>query len=338
MANRTARPRKTWSLLGDVRRKPSTYEVTAALFQYHFRREPAPFELDPGMPMNRWYLTYREGSPFQVDDWEGFHDPHKLTYKDYVALQHDHETYLDLLIDTHEAASGSGSVTRLDPAWVATLRAVFVPLRFPLHVLQMTGLYIGQMAPSAFIANAAHFGAADEMRRIQRIAYWTKVLANAHGDELASTALARGAWEDDPAWQPLRRACEQLLVTRDWGEAFAARNLAVKPALDALLNNQFAELAQRNSDEFLALLFTEFGVDSQRSQDWSAALVRYALEHKPELREVLTGWLGTWQPRAVEAAEPLSAAFATAPVPIAANHVTGAVREQHRAFLQTCGL
>jgi toluene monooxygenase system protein E len=63
---------------------------------------------------------------------------------------------------------------------VATLRKLFVPLRFPLHVLQMTGLYVGQMAPSAFITNAAHFSAADEMRRVQRIAYWTKVLANAH--------------------------------------------------------------------------------------------------------------------------------------------------------------
>ncbi len=335
MANRIARTQKTWSLLGDVRRKPSTYEVTAARFHYHFRKEPAPFELDPGMPLNRWYLEYREGSPFQVDDWEGFRDPHKLTYKDYVALQHDHETYLDLLIDTHEAA---GSVTRLDPAWVATLRALFVPLRFPLHVLQMTGLYVGQMAPSAFITNAANFSAADEMRRVQRIAYWTKVLANAHGDELATTELARGAWEDDPAWQPLRRACEQLLVTHDWGEAFAARNLAVKPALDALLNSQLAALARRNSDEFLALLFTEFQVDSQRSQDWSSALVSYALEHRPELREVLNGLLGTWQPRAVEAVEPLAAAFATAPVPIAADHVMGAVREQHRAFLQTCGL
>ena len=333
--NRSARTQKTWSLLGDVRRKPSTYEVTAARFHYHFRKEPAPFELDPGMPLNRWYLEYREGSPFQVDDWEGFRDPHKLTYKDYVALQHDHETYLDLLIDTHEAA---GSVTRLDPAWVATLRALFVPLRFPLHVLQMTGLYVGQMAPSAFITNAANFSAADEMRRVQRIAYWTKVLANAHGDELATTELARGAWEDDPAWQPLRRACEQLLVTHDWGEAFAARNLAVKPALDALLNSQLAALARRNSDEFLALLFTEFQVDSQRSQDWSSALVSYALEHRPELREVLNGLLGTWQPRAVEAVEPLAAAFATAPVPIAADHVMGAVREQHRAFLQTCGL
>ncbi len=335
MATRSPRTPKTWSLLGDVRRKPSPYEVTAARFHYHFRREPAPFELDPGMPLNTWYLTYREGSPFQVEDWEGFRDPHKLTYKDYVALQHDRETYVDLLIDTHEAAR---SVTRLDAAWVATLRELFVPLRFPLHVLQMTGLYVGQMAPSAFITNAAHFSAADEMRRVQRIAYWTKVLANAHGDGLATTELARGAWEDDPAWQPLRRACERLLITRDWGEAFAGRNLAVKPALDALLNAQFAELARRNSDEFLALLFTEFGVDSQRSQDWSSALVRYALEHGPELREVLTGWLGTWQPQAVEAVESLAAGFATAPVPIAANQVMGAVREQHLAFLQTCGL
>jgi len=335
MATRPARTHKTWSLLGDVRRKPSTYEVTAARFHYHFRKEPAPFELDPGMPLNRWYLTYREGSPFQVDDWEGFRDPHKLTYKDYVSLQHDHETYLDLLIDTHEAA---GSVTRLDPGWVATLRALFVPLRFPLHVLQMTGLYVGQMAPSAFITNAAHFGAADEMRRVQRIAYWTKVLANAHGDEIATTGLARGAWENDPAWQPLRRACEQLLVTHDWGEAFAARNLAVKPALDALLNSQFAALAGSNSDEFLSLLFAEFGVDSQRSQDWSAALVRYALERKPELRDVLAGWLGTWQPRAAEAAGSLAAMFAAAPAAMSAADVTGAVDKQHHAFLEACGL
>ena len=132
MANRASRTPKTWSLLGDVRRKPSTYEVTAASFHYHFRREPAPFELDPGMPLNRWYLEYREGSPFQVDDWEGFRDPHKLTYKDYVPLQHDRETYLDLLIDTHEAAGsrdapGSG----LGGHAAGALRAAAVPAARP---------------------------------------------------------------------------------------------------------------------------------------------------------------------------------------------------------------
>ncbi len=49
---------------------------------------------------------------------------------------------------------------------------------------------------------------------------------------------------------------------------------------------------------------------------------------------MLTGWLGTWQPRAFEATESLATAFASAP----AAMVAGAVREQHRAYLERCGL
>jgi len=89
---------------------------------------------------------------------------------------------------------------------------------------------------------------------------------------------------------------------------------------------------------FLALLLTEFQVDSQRSQDWSSALVRYALDRRPELSEVLAGWLGTWQPRALEAAASLAELFASAPVPMAPGEVTGAAREQHDAYLKLCGL
>jgi len=202
----------------------------------------------------------------------------------------------------------------------------------------MTGLYIGQMAPSSFITNCANFQAADEMRRVQRIAYWTKVLSNAHGDDLAATSTARGPWEDDEAWQPLRAALEQLLVAHDWGEAFTALNLALKPAVDSLLNWQFAELARSNDDHFLALLFSEFQRDSQRSRDWTAALVRYTLEREPELRDVLTGWLETWQPRAHRAVESLAPIFETAPRPKPADQVVGAVGEQYRAFHDICGL
>ena len=86
------------------------YEVTAAKFTYHFRREPAPFEMDPQAPFNLCYLEHREGSPFQVDDWEGFRDPAKLTYADYVMLQHDRETYVDILTDHHEAAESVSSL------------------------------------------------------------------------------------------------------------------------------------------------------------------------------------------------------------------------------------
>ena len=321
MATTQRKPPKTWSLLGDVRRRPSAYEATAAKFNYHFRREPAPFEMDPKAPFNLFYLANREGSPFNVDDWEGFRDPAKLMYSDYVMLQHDRETYVDLLTDHHEAAE---STAALDPAWVDTLRDLFVPLRFPLHVLQMTGLYVGQMAPSAFIINCANFQAADELRRIQRIAYHTRALADAHGDDLAETATARDPWEQAAAWQPLREVLERLLTVRDWGEAFVALNVAVKPAIDALVNQQLSELAARNGDEYLSLLMAEFQLDAQRSRDWTTALLRYAVEHDPAITDVVAGWLATWQPRAHAAAAGLAPLFAAAPNALEASRVVAA--------------
>ncbi|WP_445009304.1 hypothetical protein [Rhodococcus zopfii] len=208
------RKQRTWSQFGEVKRKPTPYEAVTGKFHYHFRREPAPFELDPTTPINTWYLNNREGSPLQVEDWEAFRDPYKLTYRDYVAMQHEREIFVDSLVDRSEA---SGLVDGLDPAWVATLADVLVPMRFPIHALQMVSLYVGQMAPSSYITNCAHFQAADEMRRIQRIAYWTKVLANTHGDGIAETARSREIWESDPAWQPLRKALETLLISYDWG-------------------------------------------------------------------------------------------------------------------------
>ncbi|WP_396932086.1 toluene hydroxylase [Mycolicibacterium sp.] len=316
--------RKTWSMFGDVKRRPTPYEAVTGKFLYHFRRDPVPFELDPDWTLNKWYLTHREGSPLQVDDWEDFRDPDRLTYKDYVARQHDREVYVDALIDEHEAA---GSAGKLDPSWVNTLQSAFVPLRFPLHILQMVGLYVGQMAPSSYIVNCAHFQAADEMRRIQRFAYWTKVLANAHGDGIAETSAARQPWEEDPAWQGLRETLERLLIAYDWGEAFTALNIVVKPAVDAFTNNVLGSVADANGDRFLTALCSEFARDARRSQKWTQALTAYALEREPELSDVFGNWIGQWRPRADQAVEALSGQFAHAPKPFEPSQVTAQVRE-----------
>lgn len=327
------RKQQTWSLLGEVKRRPSVYEVTAAKFNYHFRREPAPFEMDPRAGINVWYLQHREGSAFNVPDWEGFRDPAKLTYADYVTLQHDRETYVDLLIDHHEAA---GSVAVLDPGWVDTLRRVFVPLRFPLHVLQMTSVYVAQMAPSAYIINCANFQAADEMRRIQRVAYVTRMLANAHGDDLAATATARDAWERGEAWQPLREALERMLGVHDWGEAFVVLNLVMKPLVDAVVNHELAALAAAHGDEFLALLLAEFQRDGARSRDWTTALVRYAAAQDPATADVVDAWRAIWQPLGDRAVEALAGQFAAAPRPVPGADVLAAAQARQQALLDAC--
>jgi toluene monooxygenase system protein E len=334
MAIRERRAPKTWSLLGPVRRKPTPYEAVTAKFHYHFRREGGPFE-HPNMPLNKWYMDHREGSPFQVDDWEDFRDPYRFTYTDYVTLQHNQETYLDRVVDEAETFDAASN---LSAEWVATLAELFVPVRFPLHVLQMTGLYVGQMAPSSYVANCANFQAADELRRIQRIAYWTRVLANAHTDELASTSAARSAWESGAAWQPTRELLENLLIAYDWGEAFVARNLVVKPALDTVVNNQLSELARHNDDEFLATLCTEFARDSLRCRTWSSALVKYALERRPELAEVVREWISTWRPKTDTAVAALAEMFERAPHPLAAPEVVKAVDAELQALHSDCGL
>jgi len=334
----TMRPRelaKTWSLLGDLRRKPSEYEVVTTKLHYHFRRQPAPFELDPNTPVNTWYLRYREGSPLQANTWEDFRDPHQLTYQAYVQRQAERETYLENVVDEFERRNHDG---KLQTTWVRLLDLLYLPARFPMHALQMGALYMGQMAPSSPITNVAYFQAADELRRIQWVAYRAKSLSLEHDPELASSTYTRRRWEEDGAWQPLREAVEKMLIAYDWGEAFVAVNLTVKPVFDEVFNVHLAELARAHEDALLALMLDDFELDSQRSRDWTAALVRYATAQRPANRELLKQWVDKWKPLAYRSVEALLELFGQAPRPLEPGVLSAKVRTAHDAFLARCGL
>jgi toluene monooxygenase system protein E len=321
--------------LGDVRKKPSAYEVVTARLHFHYRRQPAPFELDPNTPINAWYRKYREGSPLQADDWEGFRDPHQLTYRLYVQRQADREGYLDNLVDEFERRNHDAS---LQGQWVQVLDRLYLPARFPMHTLQMAILYMAQMAPSSFITNAAYFQAADELRRIQWTAYRAKSLSLDHDVELASSAHTRQRWEEDDAWQPLREAVEKMLIAYDWGEAFAALNLVVKPVVDEVFNLQLAELARPHDDDLLALMLDDFALDSQRSRDWSAALVKYAVAQCPANQGLLEQWVEKWKPLAYRGIAEVVELFGQAPHPLEPRAVSAQARAAHHAFLGRCGL
>jgi toluene monooxygenase system protein E len=297
---------RTWSVADTGRRRPTEYEVVTRKFHYHFGRQPAPFDLDPGSPINQWYLRYREGSPLQAADWEGFEDPAQLNYRRYIALQHDREVYAEGVVDHFEALDHDA---RLDPAWVAVLGRLYLPARFALHVLQIASLYVGQLGPSAAITNASFFQAADELRALQWIAYRAKSLSLSHGAALADSATARATWEDDPAWQPARKALEELLLAYDWGEAFTALNLVIKPAFDTFFKVAFADLALASGDGLTAQLLRESGVDTARNSAWATALAQYATAARTENATVIASWQDTWRPAADAAIAGLATAL-----------------------------
>jgi len=293
-----ARRLKTWSALGQLGRLPGEYEIVTHALNYTTRPgRPSALASNPTTPANMWLLTYRDPSPLQAGDWLGFRDPDRLTYRAYVTMQDQQETVVAGVLDEYGPARHDAS---LPSWWLEVLAALFTPTRFPVHALQMTSAYLGYLAPSSYITNCAVFGTGDLLRRVSLVAYRTRQLAEATDSAIGRTERAR--WQQDEAWQPARQALEKLLTAYDWGECFTAMNLVLRPTLDQILLHELAEAARDSGDELTWLLLSNLAADAARGIRWSTALARYAIEQRPENRDVLRRWADRWAPRAEAAA------------------------------------
>ena len=163
--------RKTYSRLATSRRMPTEYEVVSTDLHYNY---PDGFELTD-TPVIDWYRRHREGSKLCSTDWGSFADPRRTTYRSYTELQDKKEDVIDGLL---RQVDDDGYDDELSDAWVDFIDHWYAPLRFPVHGLQMLAAYVAQMAPASRVTNCAAFQAADEMRRVQRIAYRTAQLAD----------------------------------------------------------------------------------------------------------------------------------------------------------------
>ena len=329
---RKPRPRRTFSAFGDVRRMPSEYEIVTHAQNWTVRQNrAATFEQNPSSVANLWFLTYRDNSPLRAENWDAFRDPDALTYKAYVNLQADAETKVGG-VRLQDAAAGADAT--LDAGSVALLGHVFTPSRYLCHGFQQVQAYIGYMAPSSYITNAAAFSTADFLRRVTTIAYRTRELQLARPDSGIGTA-ERALWEGHDGWQPARKAIEYALVTYDWAEAFTALDLVLAPTLDDVLLTQLGQAAKGRGDDLTWLLTSFLAEDSRRRARWSRALADLAVAQRPENRPVLAKWIDRWSALADDAALGLGQMLETvAGVPaadVAAN--ARSAREQFLAGL-----
>jgi toluene monooxygenase system protein E len=290
-----------WHLLSQ-RRMPTEYEiVTSKLLCYTGEGFTGKrFELD--VPLKDWYRRYQEESPLVCSSWEKFRDPRETTYTKYTGLQRDKEIFVDGILDEIEV---TGYDAPLRPAWLHILSRVVAPFRYPGHGFQMIASYVGQMAPGGRITIAAALQSADEMRRIQRIAYRIRQLQQIYPGFAADS---RTLWQTDSMWQPLREVVEKLLIAYDWAESFVGLNLVLKPLVDELFMKYLSELALSNDDYLLGRIFYSLNEDCQWHRQWSESLVRMAIEDNVRNQDTIQGWINRWHPladRAVRAFAPL---------------------------------
>jgi toluene monooxygenase system protein E len=170
----------------------------------------------------------------------------------------------------------------------------------------MIAAYVAQMAPGGRIVVAAAFQAADEARRVERLAYRVRQLQLAFPGFAADS---KSLWEQDSHWQPLRQFVERLLVTYDWGEAFVALNLVLKPMIDDLFLKRTSDLALGHDDHLLGQIFYSLNEDCQWHRRWTQSLTQTAIEDTPTNRQVIQSWINKWYPDALRAADAFSSVF-----------------------------
>lgn len=331
---RKARARRTFSAFGDVRKMPSEYEIVTHAQNWTLRdNRPSAFEHNQSSAPNMWFLTYRENSPLRAEDWEQFRDPDALTYRAYVNLQSEAESKVAGVLETHAT---QGTDTALSDRSVALLGHLLTPSRYLCHGFQQIQAYIGYMAPSSYITNAAGLSAADFLRRVTTIAYRTRELQNAQPDSRIGSA-ERSLWEEHASWQPARKAVEYALVSYDWAEAFTALNLVLAPTLDDVLLTQLGQVAKTNGDDLTWLLTSLLNADALRRNRWSRALADMAIAQRPNNHAVLAKWIKRWSALADDAAHGLGQLLETLPDHGVSAHQVAthahAAREQHLAGL-----
>lgn len=305
---------RTYWHLAELGRKPGDYDIATTRLLYYLERG---FETE--VPLAPWYRRYQAGSPLTGVDWERFRDPRETTYARYVELQHGKEAFVD---GVRAASADAGYDRRLAPAWRQQLAELIAPLRFAVHGLQMVAAYVGSMAPGGRIAVAAAFQAADEQRRVERLAYRLREL-----QLMGADCEGRARWQSDAMWQPLRALVERLLVTYDWGEALIALVVAVKPRFDALFTAQLAELARAAGDDAFTNVLFSLGEDQRWHRDWARALIDLALG---ERRAIVQAWAAQWAAPAMAAI----AAFA----PVFGDAMPAAVEATHAAWAASAGM
>jgi toluene monooxygenase system protein E len=327
---RLALPYKTYSHLAGARRVPSEYEVTSTGLHYYVAKGMAV-----AGPAAAWHRRFQAGSALTCQDWSVFRDPRETTYAGYNERQSNQEM---LVASLAEAATRSGLDQSAGFAdWEQQLAQMIGPARFVAHGFQMMAAYVGQLAPEARVTIVALFQAADELRRIHHLAFRLAQLRARAGASAAQAPAqgtvdpARAAWQEAPAWQPLRRVLETALTAYDWGEALVALNLCLKPAVDGLLLGELARTARASGDFPFGEILASLEQDAAWHADWTDTLVRLAVADRPANRPVIAGWIARWLPPAEQAVMALAETL-WAGQPGVADRLRGPIRRRLAAL------
>ncbi len=208
-------PRRTFSHLveryGD--RPASRYEEGTIDLQptanFHYRPLWAPDKeiYDPAY------------SAFRLEDPYSFTDPRQFYYAPYVTSRSDmHEAFGSTLSYLEKR----GLLDRLPEAWSTLLQDLVLPLRHYEAAAQMNSANGCRFGYGTTVTQCLSYAAFDRIGNAQIL---SRAGISFGGGTAEPLEVAKRAWLEDAALQPLRKLTEEMLVEKDWAVGFITLDL-----------------------------------------------------------------------------------------------------------------
>jgi propane 2-monooxygenase small subunit len=238
--------------------------------------------------------------------WHEFRDPNEEWE---LSLYRYNSNVVRQLTQNVEAARQSKAFEQWNRNWIN-----FVERNVGawMHVDHGLGLYVfanaNRRAPTNMHNNAISVNSMHRIRSAQDLALYNLTLSEEIADFDGTAHLA--TWNDDPAWQGVRRTAEALTAVDDWCEAIFATNVIFEPLIGELFRSHLIQQAAPGNGDFVTP--TVVGAEEYDFAERDLRYTRAMFELLTDDREfahhnksILQSWLTDWVPRCLIAAREL---------------------------------
>ncbi|HUZ37492.1 MAG TPA: hypothetical protein VMV17_14295 [Streptosporangiaceae bacterium] len=247
-----------------------------------------------------------KGYDWPAHGWHEFRDPNEEWE---LTLYRYNSNVVRQLNQNIDAARQAKAFEQWNPNWVH-----FVERNVGawMHVDHGLGLYLfanaNRRAPTNMHNNAISVNSMHRIRAAQDLALYNLTLSEEITGFDGSAHIE--AWDNDPAWQGVRKTAEQLTAIDDWCEAIFAANVVFEPLVGELFRSSLVQHAAPRNGDFVTP--TVVGAEeydfAERDLRYTTAMFHLLTtdrEFAGHNKSILDQWLAAWVPRAISAARAL---------------------------------
>lgn len=221
-------------------------------------------------------------------DWYSLRDPRQFYYGTYTITRSRQQDVMERNLSFVEKR---GLLHGLPDAVREKLIFALVPLRHVEWGANTSNCYITAYAWGTAVTQAAMFHTMDRLGMAQ---YISRIGLSLDGNSGASLEQGRTLWMEEPAWQPIRRIVERLMVTRDWFELFVAQNLVLDSLIHPLVFRHYEAEVSASEGPALSLVSEFMTQWFDESSRWVDAVVKGAIAESADNAQLIASWVEKW--------------------------------------------